>query len=116
MGMTDTATRLIKRFGQDATLTIESNESDGSLEDDPWADDAGTTTNHAVTVAVTEYTTEERANSLISDSALRVFMTAGVEPSTSDKLVIGGTEYRIERVGILGPDGTVICYELRVQQ
>ena len=111
MGMTDTATRLIKRVGQAATLTKL-----GEPTGDPWNPVIGPPTDHPVTVAVTEYTLEERATTLITESDLRVFMTAGVEPTTADTLTIGGDDYVIHRVGILGPDGVVICYELQVRR
>lgn len=110
MGMTDTATRLIKRFGQDATL-----QRDGEVTGPSYDPTYGPDLEFPVTVAVTDYTTEERANSLISDDDLRVFMTAGEAPLTSDRLVIGGKTYTINRVGTLGPDGVVICFELRVR-
>lgn len=111
MGMTETATRLIKRFGQTAILQKESGGPAFPADEVPIV-----IMDHSVTVAVTEYTIEERGNSLISGSDLRVFMTAGVEPITGDKLIIGGKDYRINHVGTLGPDGSVICYELRVQR
>jgi len=111
MGMTETATRLINRFGQDAVL-----QKQPAPQTDPDDPPPGPPVDHPVTVAVTEYTVEERANSLISDTALRVFMAAAVAPNNADKLVIGGTVYQVERVATLGPDGVVICYELRVQQ
>lgn len=110
MGMTDTATRLIKRFGQAATLS-----KPGEPTGDPWNPVIGPPTAYTVAAAVMEYTLEERATTLITEGDLQVFMTAGVEPSTSDKLVIGDIEYSIFRVGILGPDGVVICYELQVR-
>ena len=110
MGMTDTATRLIKRFGQAATLT-----KPGEPTGDPWNPVIGPPTAYTVTVAVTEYTIEERATSLIQESDLRVFMAAGVEPSTADTLIIGGNEYSVHRVGTLGPDGVVICYDMQVR-
>jgi len=111
MGMTDTATRLIKRFGQTAIL-----RQPGAPQGDPWNPTPGVPIDHDVIVAVTEYTLEQRTNSGISDSDLRVFMTAGVEPSTSYKLVIGGKEFHVHGVGTLGPDGVVICYELQVRR
>ena len=107
--MTETATRLIERFGQDAFLRKQP-----APQTDPDDPPPGPAVDHAVVVAVTEYTVEERANALISDKAVRVFMTAGIAPTTADKLVIGGIAYLIERVGTLGPDGVVICYEMRV--
>ena len=111
MGMTDTATRLIKRFGQAATL-VKPGEQSGPAYEPTYGPDI----EHPVTVAVTEYTTEELDGSLITADDLRVFMTAGFEPITADKLSIGGTNYAIQRVGILGPDGVVICYELQVRK
>ncbi len=111
MGMTQTATRLIKRFGQEATLTKVT-----EAPTDPWGGGGTTSEDHTVTVAATEYTVGARANSFIADTDLRVFMAAGVAPEKGNDLTIGGDTYRIERVGILGPDGTVICYELRVSR
>ncbi|MEP1592889.1 hypothetical protein [Sulfitobacter sp.] len=109
--MTEPATRLIKRFGQEATLLRK-----GAVSGPPYDPVYGPDLEFPVIVAVTEYTAEERTNSLISDTALRVFMTAGVEPTNADKILIGGTTYMIHRVGVLGPDGVVICYELRVSR
>lgn len=111
MGMTDTATRLIERFGQSATLT-----KPVAPAGNPWDPQVGTPTNHAVTLAVTNYTIEQRSNELILLSDLRVFMTAAVEPTTADTLTIGGTEYSIISVGTLSPDGAVICYEVQVRR
>lgn len=110
MGMTQTATRLIKRFGQTATLT-----KPGEVSGPPYAPEYGPPTDHSVTVAVTEYDWRERDTTAIQESDLRVFMTAGIEPTTADKLTVGGVEYGIFHVGILGPDGTVICYALQVR-
>ena len=111
MGMTSTATRLIKRFGQAATL-IKPAPPAGP----PWAPMPGVPVNHSVTVAVTNYTIEEIAGLSIAGDDLRVFMTAGVAPNTSETLTIGGVNYGIHRVGVLGPDGVVICYELQVRR
>jgi hypothetical protein len=110
MGMTDTATRLIKRFGQAATLT-----KPGAPSGDPWNQTPGTPVDYPVIVAVTQFTIEERSALLIETSDLRVFMTAGTEPTTADTLTIGGVSYSVERVNILGPDGVVICFELQVR-
>jgi len=111
MGMTDTATRLIKRFGQTATL-LKDGEITGPENNPTYGPDV----EHEVTVAVTEYTLEQRANSGIADTDLLVFITAGVEPTTVDRLTIGDTQFHIQRVGTLGPDGIVICYELQVRR
>lgn len=107
--MTDTATRLIKRFGQDATLRKR-----GAPSGPEWNHTPGVPVDHAVTVAVTEYTIEQRKGEVISGSDLRVFMAAGIEPTNADTLVIGGDTFQIHRVATLGPNGVVICYELQV--
>lgn len=111
MTMTTTATRLIKRFGQTATLV-----KPGPFTGPPHAPEQGPDVEHAVTVAVTDYSLEQRAGNSIADSDLRVFMTAGIEPTTSDKLRIDETIFYVTRVATLGPDGVVICYELQVRK
>lgn len=112
MGMTDTATRLIKRFGQEATL-LKTGERTGGPD---YAPTFGPDVEHEVTVAVTDYTIEQRQSSGIADADLRVFMAAGVTPTTADNLEIGGTSYNVQRVATLGPDGVTICYELQVRR
>jgi hypothetical protein len=114
MGMTSTATKLIKRFGQAATLV---KPSEGPTEpQNPWDEPGeGVSTSHLVTVAVTEYSVEDMDGTLIGVSDLRVFMAVSdVVPLKSDTLVIGGKSYQIKRVGILGPDGVTICYDMQV--
>lgn len=116
MGMTQTATKLINRFGQAATLVRASDEPDEPQN--PWdepADPVNDPTEYPVTVAVTEYSIEDMDGTLIGVSDLRVFMAvADVVPTKADTLVIGGTSYEIKRVGILGPDGVTICYDMQV--
>lgn len=111
MGMTSTATKLITRFGQTAIL-----RQPGEPSGDPYSPTPGPDVEFTVTVAVTEFTFEQRESALIADTDLRVFMAIsdGV-PTTADKLVIGGTEYAIQRVGVLGPDGVTICYDMQVR-
>ena len=116
MGMTTTATKLIKRFGQAATLVKPSTEPDEPQN--PWDEppaEPNEPQEHQVVVAVTEYSIEDMAGTLIGASDLRVFMAvADVVPLKSDTLVIGGNIYQIKRVGILGPDGVTICYDMQV--
>jgi len=111
MGMIETASRIIARFGQSATLT-----KPGAVSGPSYAPVYGPAVDHPVTVAVTEYTVEDRANTSRSDSDLRVFMAAGVAPTTADKLTIGGVEYSLQRVGTLGPDGVTRFYDLQVRR
>ena len=115
MGMTTTATKLINRFGQNATLV---KPAEGPTEPvNPW-DEPGEAlpTEHPVTVAVTQYTVEDMDGTLIGTEDLRVFMAVSdAVPLKSDTLVIGGTSYEIQRVGVLGPDGTTICYDMQVR-
>jgi hypothetical protein len=114
MGLTTTATKLIKRFGQAATLV---KPPEGPTEPvNPWDEPGeGVPTSHPVTVAVTEYTIEDMAGGLIGISDLRVFMAVSdAVPLKSDALVIGGKTYQIKRVGILGPDGVTIAYDMQV--
>lgn len=114
MGMTSTATKLINRFGQAATLV---KPATGPTEPvNPWDEPIeGVPTEHAVTVAVTQYNVEDMDGTLIGVSDLRVFMAVSdVVPTKADTLLIGGTSYEIKRVGVLGPDGVTICYDMQV--
>lgn len=115
MGMTATATKLISRFGQSATL-VKPAEGPGEAQK-PWDEPGeGVPTEHPVTVAVTNYNVEDMDGTLIGASDLRVFMAvADVVPVKADTLVIGGTSYNIERIGTLGPDGVTICYDMQVR-
>ena len=112
MGMTDTATKLIKRFGQAAVL-----RKPGAPGGTPWDPQPGTPSDHAVTVAVTDYTIEQRANTAINQSDLRVFMAVSdAMPTTADTLVIGGEDYTVVSVSTLGPDGVTICFDMQVRR
>lgn len=113
MGMSATATKLIKRFGQAAILR-QTVEGEGG---DPWEPPVTTEVDHAVTVAVTDYTIEQRANLAISESDLRVFMAVSdAAPVNTDTLVIGGVDYVVVSVSTLGPDGVTICHDVQVRR
>jgi hypothetical protein len=111
MGMTATATRLIKRFGQEAIL-----RKPGPTSGDPWSPTSSAPIDNNVIIAVTQYTADEHNSAAISSSDLRVFMTADVAPSNADGLIIENVSYSIKSINTLGPDGVVICYELQVRR
>jgi hypothetical protein len=114
MGMIETASRIIKRFGQTGTF-----ERAGAPGGDPWNPTPGTPTFHTATVAVVDYEQEHRDGTLIQANDLRVLVSVeglDIEPSLSDRLAIGDAEYSIANVTPLAPDGTPRMYELQVRR
>ncbi len=114
MGMTETASRIIKRFGQPGTF-----ERPGPPGGDPWAPTPGVPTYHDATVAVVTYEQEHRDGTLIQANDLRVLVSVeglDIVPKLSDRLAIGGIEYSLANVTPLAPDGVVRFYDLQVRR
>jgi hypothetical protein len=112
MGMTDTASRLIAKFGQQATI-----EREGNPPVNPW-DPPGTTVSHPCTVAVVRYQFDYMDGTLIERDDRRVFLSVErltIEPETSDRLVIDGVTYSLVSIHPLAPDGVVRFYELQAR-
>ncbi|SDE96438.1 hypothetical protein SAMN05421538_11813 [Paracoccus isoporae] len=114
MGMIETASRIIKRFGQTATF-----ERPGESGGTPWDPEPGTPTFHTAIVAVVDYEQEHRDGTLIQANDLRVLVSVvglDIVPNLADRLTIGGAEYSIANVTPLAPDGTVRMYDLQVRR
>lgn len=114
MGMIETASRIIKRFGQTGTF-----ERAGAPGGTPWAPEPGEPTYHTATVAVVNYEQEHRDGTLIQANDLRVLVSVeglGIVPTLADKLTVGGAEYSIANVTPLAPDGTARMYDLQVRR
>ena len=117
MGMIETASRIIKRFGQAGTLI---KPAEGPTEpQNPWDEPGeGEPTLHPVTVAVVDYEQEHRDGTLIQANDLRALVSVeGLDtaPTLADTLTIAGTHYNIARVMPLAPDGVVRFWELQVR-
>jgi len=113
MGMKETASRIIARFGQVAEI-----ERAGEPLGAPWAPIFNPTL-HPVFVVVGEYDQEVRDGTLIQMNDLKVTVSTeglSIEPDTADTLRMGGTDYTIVRVSPVAPDCVPKVYELQVRQ
>lgn len=113
MGMTNTASRIIAKYGQTAIL-----QRPAPLPVHPWDPPAGNPTSYMVTAAVAKYRIDHVDGSLIEANDRRIFMSVDgltVVPALSDKLVIGGISYTLVGIHPLAPDGVVRFYELQAR-
>jgi len=102
-----TAHRLITRFGWAAILRRIANSGDG------W-NPAQSNTDYTVTCAVMQYATREIDGTLVQAGDRRIIISPNgleIEPTTRDKLIVGGETYQILRVEKMAPAGTAVYYE-----
>lgn len=118
MGVIDTYLADLKaRRGQPATLH---KVTEGTQ--DPFGGCApGTPVDHAVTVIVKHFSTEEMfaANAVIDPDDLRVFLINGEgvpEPEPMDTLTYDGAEYHIVRIVKRKRAAPVVAYDLQVRK
>ena len=114
MGMIETASRIIARFGQAGTF-----ERPGADGGTPWAPEPGEPTLHPATVAVVAYEQDHRDGTLIQANDLRVLVSVeglDIVPSVSDRLLVGADDFFIAKVEPLGPDGVARFYDLQVRR
>ena len=115
MGMTETASRIIKRFGQPGTFNRRGEQTGGEA----WNPTYGPDTQHPATVAVVAYEQERRDGSLIQANDLRVLVSVeglDIVPTLADRLVVGTREFSLANVTPLAPDGVVRFYDLQVRR
>ena len=116
MGMKETASRLIVKYGQAATLLRAGPPTQNAYgEEIPGVD-----TEYPVTILSATYAVEIQyiAAGLINVGDRRVFLSADgltIEPEIADRLLIGGEEFSVARVSLLAPAGEEIFYELQVR-
>jgi hypothetical protein len=103
-----TASRLITRFGQAATLRQTANS--GTAYNPTRAN-----TDAAVTVAMVEYGDRHIDGTLIKQGDRIAYLAVGTVPDVDHKLIVGGTTYSVVNVKQLNPAGTVVYYELQVR-
>lgn len=116
MGLKRIASRLIARHGRTATL-LRPNEgtTDAYGVYVPGAD-----TSYSVKILPAKFATElTLVHSAYFDFAdMRVLLSAdglNIEPQTTDKLNIDGTEFEVRKVSTLAPAGEVIFWEMQVR-
>lgn len=116
MGMTETATRLIANYGQDAELL---RAGEGTYDEYggyvPGEDMA-----HPCKALVATFTVNEEFISagLMDVGDLRVLVSVEqltIEPETTDKLKIGATTLGIVRVVPHAPGGTLFFWEVQAR-
>lgn len=116
MGMKQTASRLIAKHGQAATLLRPGEGTfDGFGGYTPGPD-----TEYPVTILTATYAVEVQfiAGGLMDVGDQRVFLSVeglSLTPATTDRLRIGGEVFRTIRVSPLAPAGEVIFWELQVR-
>ena len=112
MGMTDTASRIIDRFGQIGVI-----EREGEGQTNPW-DPPAEPSFHLCTVAVGRYDADYLNGTLIEENDRRVFLSVDgleIEPKLSDRLAIGDDSFSIVSIHPLAPDGDARFYELQAR-
>lgn len=106
-----TAERLIKRFGQSATLTQTASSG-------PSYDPVQTTTDHECTLAVLSYNDSDIDGTLVQQGDKVVYLSAeglSVVPTKDDRLKIGGEVHEIIYLMPLSPAGTVVFWKVQVR-
>ena len=106
------ADRLLTRFGQTGTLRRQT--STGTSYN-PTV----TNTDYACTFVVLDYANREVDGTRILATDKRVLLakkSLAIEPTTADKLLIGGVEHKLIAVKPISPGGTTILYELQVRR
>ena len=117
MGLTKIVSRLIKKHGQAATLLRLGEE----IGDDGYGNVIyGPDTSYPVTLLSATYAIELQliAGGFLDVGDQRVLVSVEgltVEPATTDKLLIDGTEFEVRRGAPLSPAGEVIFWEMQVR-
>lgn len=103
-----TATRLIERFGQTVTFHRVTTETG-----DAW-NPTQTTTGYSAKAAVLGYEDSEIDGTMVQAGDRKLYVSVfDIEPTTSDKVVIGAETLRVVNVKPLNPAGTVVFFEVQ---
>lgn len=115
MGMTETASRIIARFGQTGTFLRRGEQTGG----EPWNPTFGPDTEHPATVAVVDYEQGQRSDSAIQADDLRALVSVeglDITPTVAERLRVGTREFAVVRVTPLAPDGVTRFYDVQVRR
>lgn len=109
-----TAARLLKDKGQVVTLRqVAKGTYDVTQASVTAAPDVDVLRNAAI-FEFGEGTSHERGT-LILNGDKKALMEPGIEPTVRDRLVVGGTIFKIVSVAELSPGGTPVMYELHIR-
>jgi hypothetical protein len=106
--LAQTATRLIDRFGRDATLTKLSTAG-GYDPGDP------SEASYPVRVVADNYSQRERDGTLIQANDRRYYLTSAVAPESQDVIEDGAERLVIVNVEDTRPGPTAVMYTLQVR-
>lgn len=103
----ETATRMITRFGQNATL-IQNTKSGPDYA--PVLSETPT----PIKVVDLNRKVRDRSGALVGETKRTLLVAAetGVSPKKDDKVVLGGKKHEIEEVRTLSPAGTDVLFEV----
>jgi hypothetical protein len=110
-----TVAALLTKFGASATLK---RWTKGAYDKATATFGAGSTTNYAVTVVVSDYDVTEIDGTLVQRGDKQIIMGGAEQaPTLNDKITSGGVEYEIIAVNPIAPDGaTVVAYFMQVRK
>lgn len=106
-----TANRLIDKFGQ--TGAIRRTETSG----DPW-DPSTSDTDYPCTLVALDYDQKDVDGTLIKSTDKKVYVAVAglpIQPTTTDKVIIGGVVSAIVQAKPLNPAGTVVYWMLQAR-
>ncbi|KAB2692563.1 hypothetical protein [Brucella intermedia] len=106
-----TADRLISKFGQ--TGAIRRTETSG----DPW-DPSTSDTDYPCTLVALNYDQKDVDGTLIKSTDKKVYVAVAglpIQPTTTDKVIIGGVVSTIVEAKPLNPAGTVVYWMLQAR-
>lgn len=106
-----TAKRLIKRFGQNATLKVLAGSGDA------W-NPTQTPSEQPVIIAISKYNNSQIDGTLVKQGDKKIYVStegATIEPDVGHKLEIGSLDHAIVNVMPLSPAGTVVYWEVQAR-
>ncbi|MAW87167.1 MAG: hypothetical protein CMJ42_11615 [Phyllobacteriaceae bacterium] len=112
MGLTASANRVIARYGRAAKLLRET-----VTGGDEW-DPETTTAEHDVTVALVDFTADERSGTVIAETDRKAILSVAgltIDPKPSDRLQVDGVTYVVAAVHKVESGGSVHAWTLRVK-
>lgn len=114
MGMIETASRLIAKWGQAGVITRTSGADESVYPPIP-----GIATDYPATMAVVDYRIEDRDGTNIAVGDLRALVSVeglDIAPDNGDRLTVAGEAYSVVRVSPLAPDGSARFHDLQLRR
>lgn len=114
-GSQSAADRLIRKFGQSATL----NHKVTTPATNPWDNPTTTTTAYTVQIVVETYKDGLVNGTSILSGDRKILLSAlglAIVPTVEDTLTIGGDAWGVVNVKPLAPGTTVVLYEIQARK